>query len=210
MNVVLDIDSTLIYALTSDVVYQTALKKYPNRFIPIQSQGLYLTKRRDLDEFLRYLENNHRIIIWTAGVADYADTVVKALNIKTDYIFSREHIILVREGDEDSWRKPLSFIYENVPGTNSNNTVMIDDRTDVLTEDTCNHIHVDPFELKIEPNGIKCDVTKLADGTKQFVLKKLSIHLENDTSLMDLIPIIECRLGNNQCDCPSYYPSTGY
>lgn len=179
MYIILDIDSTLLFAdFSNDVAKYLATKEeYKDRLfkIKVEGQTMNVLKRKGLDEFLRWAEDHHTIIIWSAGVDSYVKAIVNALDIKCIDIMSRECCIPILDkfGKEPILRKPLKVIYDKYRGSrlhiNKHNTVMIDDRKDVMKEDAYNHIHIPPFEV-----------------TEDAIVK-------NDTDLKVLIDIIGHR-----------------
>jgi TFIIF-interacting CTD phosphatase-like protein len=142
--VILDLDGTLIHSVTfhelcrdNDTFHKLIAfsKTYGSHsIVKLPSQNLTLFKRPNLDLFLKRLFCNPRIRVacWTAGVASYADDVVRAV-FGTRYT---PHFVLTRRDCSFShrtqtYRKCLSKLWTTRRfarfGIRSDNVVLLDD-----------------------------------------------------------------------------------
>jgi TFIIF-interacting CTD phosphatase-like protein len=143
-TLVLDLDETLVRTYENLMnLRKSKILKNPE-FYPIRSQLYVLTLEDDDDEnklwgfrrpYLRdflqfaseYFEN---VCVWSAGTSDYVYEVCNHIfeDYKPDLILTRDHCEMI----DDVPYKPLKKLYEMLPKANEKNTIMIDDRDDVM------------------------------------------------------------------------------
>lgn len=142
MHLVLDLDETLV---------SVSLSEHPDAFkFTLEKATYYGRKRPHLDLFLTYVFNRFETVnIWTAATADYARHVIK--NIMTPDQIRRLKFIRTREDlGSKIHLKPLKVIFNSPEaiklGITPSNTIMIDDRTDVLRDNPGNGIVIPPWK----------------------------------------------------------------
>lgn len=150
MHLILDLDETLIRVST------TPIKDYDFTFT-LQSIKYYGRKRPNLDLFLTFAFRRFQTVsIWTAATAEYARKVLNHIMTaeqrrKIAFLRTRRDL----EGAPGSYYKPLKKIFSTPNarklGMNPRNTIMIDDRDDVLRDNPGNGIKIPPW------NGVKGD-----------------------------------------------------
>lgn len=125
-NVVLDLDETLIHSYITPVKCDFK--------IDLQDNIYYVKKRPGLAKFLVYLFRKFKTVsVWTAATQDYAVQVIaniftKKQREKLKFFHTRRH---TRMGT-----KPLEMIFNSKEAKrlniNQNNTVIIDDKSEVV------------------------------------------------------------------------------
>lgn len=141
MHLVLDLDETLIHVST------TPVKEYDFIF-SLQGIKYYGKKRPNLDLFLTFVFRRFQSVsVWTAATADYARKVVNHIMTpvqRTELAFFKTRRDL--EPGTRSYIKPLKKIFLEPKalqlGMNYKNTIMIDDRDDVLRDNPGNGIKI--------------------------------------------------------------------
>lgn len=151
INVVLDLDQTLIYGeeLNSFDVHKHRKKMLKFKYEMMQNFFI-IFERPGLQQFLDFLFNNFNVAVWTAATKDYALFVVNHFilvkpNRKLDFIFHAEHCnqsILKKKGIKD-----LCMIWDefNIQNYSKKNTILIDDNPDVLFNQYQNVLEIKPF-----------------------------------------------------------------
>ena len=185
INIVLDLDQTLISAEASEELDVEKYKEKSKLFRSDDMDGYYIVYSRPyLQEFLDYIFKNFNVTVWTAASKDYALFIIEKIvlnnitNRKLDFIFFSYHCDWSK--NKKKYSKELCMLWDihNLPGYNAQNTVIIDDfKSDVHKCQPNNCIIAPPFEFT-------------EDGS------------ENDTFLRDIIPqldLMKMRLqkGNN-------------
>lgn len=151
MHLVLDLDETLIH------VSVTPVKEYDFTFV-IQGSRYWGKKRPNLDLFLRFVFKRFQSVsVWTAATAEYAKRVVHAIMTpeqrkKLAFFKTRQDLTAPKDGP---YFKPLSKIFRSKKakrmGMTPQNTIMIDDRDDVLSDNPGNGIKIPAWK------GVKSD-----------------------------------------------------
>jgi len=145
MHLVLDLDETLIH------VSLTPVKECDFTFV-LQGTTYYGKKRPNLDLFLTFaFKRFHSVSIWTAATAAYAKKIIN--NIMTPdqqknlaFFKTRKDLEKVNKGP---YFKPLRKIFSTSKAhqlhMHKHNTIMIDDRDDVLHDNPGNGIKIPPY-----------------------------------------------------------------
>lgn len=138
MHLVLDLDETLIHVSMNPV-------KEPDFTFTIQGAKYYGKKRPNLDLFLVYAFKKFQTVsVWTAATAEYAKKVLN--NIMTADQRKRLAFFKTRTDLDGRYLKPLKKIFGTPKarqlGITPHNTIMIDDRDDVLNDNPGNGIRI--------------------------------------------------------------------
>lgn len=142
MHLILDLDETLIH------VSMTPIKNYDFTFT-LQGTKYFGRKRPNLDLFLKFaFRKFDSVSVWTAATAEYAKRVLQ--HIMTSEQREALAFFKTRRDLESSspgpYFKPLRKIFGTTKakdmGMNTENTVMIDDRDDVLRDNPGNGIRI--------------------------------------------------------------------
>lgn len=152
MNVVLDLDNTLIYSSSVN-----NLSKIQGKFFYTIYDDLVIIARPKLFEFLEWLFSNFNVSVFTYADKDYALFIIenfilrdkqrRKLNRKLDFIFYRYHVEMGRRL-YNGRIKDLRLLWGafDMFGFNSKNTVIIDDNEDVIRSNPNNSIYIKPFD----------------------------------------------------------------
>jgi TFIIF-interacting CTD phosphatase-like protein len=126
MNIVLDIDGTLIAEETCQVI-----------------------PRPHLETFLNFCFSSFdRVAIWTAADTDWLNTVFYHLKLKKesfDLIFTQRHCTRTYYGKEWEFTKPLTEIYKNHPGYTQENTVVVDNTPITYAQNSKNAVPISTY-----------------------------------------------------------------
>jgi TFIIF-interacting CTD phosphatase-like protein len=136
LNLLLDLDSTIIYSIKhknnnnynfNDFNNETCLSVLCEHFTKDSIYQIHV--RNNFADFLLELNNHFNIYIYTMATFDYASTVCDSIeNILKIPLFSG---IIARHGDHIGQFK---YFY-SLKHLNENNTIVIDDNTDVWIDD---------------------------------------------------------------------------
>jgi hypothetical protein len=142
--VVLDLDSTLVWARKADLTNYPADDKRNFWVKPVGVEFFRVTVRKHLDAFLdRLYTKGYKIIVWSAGSGSYVKDIIsvifKGRNI--EYLFTFEHL-----SEKD--HKDLSIIPSYVPGFTVANARLIDDNPNHTQGQEKSCIMIKPFEFK--------------------------------------------------------------
>lgn len=127
LNVVLDLDQTLIYSETQE------LKKQPDFIFSLDKEKFFVYKRPGLDEFIDNLFKQCKSVsIWTAATRSYCNKIVKnvftpAQKKKLKFIWTRPQTSTL---NGHSYLKNMTKVFNKYKTMNSNNTILLDDNPD--------------------------------------------------------------------------------
>jgi NLI interacting factor-like phosphatase len=123
--VVLDIDSTLVYARPADMTEKLVPDERNFYVRPVSMETvLKVTKRKNLDKFLDDLyKEGYKIVIWSAGVPSYVKSIVSVLFLgrSFEYVLTSDHIV-------DGVKK-LEYVRNYVKGFRPENARLVDDNS---------------------------------------------------------------------------------
>jgi len=164
MNVVLDLDETLIHVSTT-----RTNRRYDFEFV-LGGIPYYGLKRPNLDLFLRYIFQACRSVsVWTAGTKDYAIAVLQHILTKEQrkalaFFKSRNDLVAVGNG----YHKPLKAIFTDpraaLYGLTAENTIMIDDREEVLQSNPGNGLLIPAWRGDMTDKYLSSAVLVLRDS----------------------------------------------
>ncbi len=155
MNVILDLDQTLISAID----YKEYTKKDKKRKALFKSHDMsdhYIVfERPGLQQFLDFLFENYNVSVWTAASRLYATFIIQDIilqnkpNRKLDWIFYSYHCDISQDETKSGGTKDLSLLWKQfkLKGFNSKNTVILDDYDEVYDTQPGNCIIANPFEV---------------------------------------------------------------
>lgn len=180
MNVVLDLDETLVRIVTTPV----RGVKYDFIF-RIGNDLYYGLKRPNLDQFLRFLFAKFvSVNVWTAAVEEYAHHVVRAIftpeqRKRLGVVYHRGHLSFSVFG---GFTKSLSTMFDRNSHLNHDNTIIIDDRHISMRNNYGNAIIIKKFTGNNADNELK----KLIIILKGLLKFKNSIKLSSHKNSMFL------------------------
>lgn len=174
INILLDLDQTLISAeSTSDYNFKKNKSK-SNKFTFYDMDGYYIVfERPDLQPFLDNLFANFNVSIWTAASKDYALFIIDKIILqnkpkrKLDWVFFSYHCDISKKIKKGS--KSLEILWDvyKIPGYNKNNTFILDDYDEVYNTQPNNCIIAKAFEFED------------SDSNQDDFLKQLSEKLKD-------------------------------
>jgi TFIIF-interacting CTD phosphatase-like protein len=144
MNIILDLDETLVSVTTKPV------RVFDFKFSIIdqltnQPVTYYARKRPNLEIFLKYIfKNFSSVAVWTAATKQYASKVIQGIMTNEQinalaFVKCRDDLKVDATG---TYTKPLHRVFQTHPVIKKHNTLMIDDRRSVLVENLGNAIIV--------------------------------------------------------------------
>jgi TFIIF-interacting CTD phosphatase-like protein len=153
LNVVLDLDQTLISAEASNEYDFKANRAKAKKFEFHDMDGYYVVfERPGLQPFLDYLFKNFNVSVWTAASKDYALFIIDKIiltkpNRHLDWVFFSYHCDISKKKKDGS--KDLSLFWDEykLAGYDRDNTVIIDDYDEVHKTQPDNCIIAFPFEF---------------------------------------------------------------
>lgn len=136
--IILDLDETLIYS---------SLEKLSSKEDFLVGD-YFVYKRPNLDMFLKFIQNNFQLAVWSSSTSDYAEGIVKQLFLDQSilkFIWAREKCVskLDIESREQYWVKDLKKVKKL--GFDLEKVLVIDDSPEKLQRNYGNHIPVIPF-----------------------------------------------------------------
>lgn len=183
INVILDIDETLLSAIPTEDIDFEKIKNKVNKVKYEPMEGYYiLFLRPHLEKFLDFLFENFNVSIWTAASKDYALYVIDKIILngnpkrKIDYIFFSYHCNASKKLKKST--KDLSMLWDvyKIKGYNKDNTIIIDDYKEVYNTQKGNCIFVvPPFNFLSDNSENDRFLKDLIQKLKKYILKNNNI-----------------------------------
>lgn len=154
ISIFLDLDQTLISAEANEEHNFDKYKEKSKLFSFEDMDGYYIVYARPgLQEFLTYLFENFNVSVWTAASKDYAVFIIDKLILKDhperklDYILFSYHCDVSYHKKDHS--KDLSMLWDvyNIDGYNKDNTIILDDYSEVFQTQPNNCVIAIPFNF---------------------------------------------------------------
>ena len=185
MNVVLDLDETLIHVSNE----HNASRKYDFVF-SLGGATYYGLKRPNLDLFLKYIFHACRSVsVWTAGTRDYAIAVLNHIMTPEQrrslaFFKTREDLVRVESG----YHKPLKVMFLDPRSTKfgimPDNTIMIDDREEVLQSNPGNGLLIPAWRGDPDDRYLPSTVLVL----KEMIASEMVVgHFRQVIKLTDIV-----------------------
>ena len=185
MNVVLDLDSTCIFAVPFDELNKVSPEVMRLPYIDHYEFGrpLYrIFERPHLQEFLTFLFEHYNVAVWTAAEYNYGYDIVQRIIIKNKparrnklkFFWSR--LEFEEAGALTNRTKPLELIYRKFPQFNACNTYIVDDNALVKKSNMDNCIHIKAFMILTEKGAIINPQEVLKDKSLLGVYQQLEFH----------------------------------
>ena len=154
INVLLDLDQTLISAEASDEYDFKSNEKKAKKFEFHDMDGYYIVfERPGLQPFLDYLFANFNVSVWTAASKDYALYIIDKIILQgksdrhLDWVFFSYHCDISKKKKKGS--KDLSMLWDEYKFSEytKDNTIIIDDYDEVHRTQPDNCVIAFPFEF---------------------------------------------------------------
>jgi hypothetical protein len=182
MNVLLDLDNTLINALELDEVALLP-KKFSDKFVHHNFENEYeIFGRPHLQEFLDFLFYNFNVSVWTAAERSYALFIIDKFLLtnperKLHMFFYRHHVGM---GEKRYGQiKDLRLLYEylKVPNFWPCNTIIVDDLQDVQEANPLSTLAVHSFDMLVEgeDGNMEPNIEAVFDETLLKVMNFLKV-----------------------------------
>lgn len=205
MNVLLDLDNTIINALESKeqelIETRPELSKFDCK--KFTAYGMSIYARPGLQEFLDFLFQNFNVSVYTAAEQEYATFIIeKFILTKPErdqhfkHIFWRYHVEMGEKHYGEVKDLRLLFNVIKVPNFYPCNTVIIDDLDDVYLANPHNTIRVKAFDMIVKDKNDNITFNKDAVNDKE--LKRIVNETLSD--LKDRYKSSKCfqRIYNNE------------
>lgn len=185
INVLLDLDNTLIYSISCDKLPKKSNHLYSMKFHKMDDD-YYVFERPGLQDFLDWLYKNYNISVWSAASPDYVEFIVKNIieknGRKVEYVLNSDNCESCQKIFGDKHIKNLKMLWDihDIKGYGPYNTLIIDDLKMVCKVQPNNSIQIKTFNTNKK--------TSLKDTELKRIKKKLdgiSLHFHkniNNTS----------------------------
>ena len=191
LNLVLDLDNTIIYTTIfdkktdKDLIQQILYIHDPDLLTMFTDEYSYyfVYKRPYLDNFISIMSNNFNIYIYTNGLKSYCNEIVKGLKKNYPYLIISD--IMYRTLPTDSETKKLNKLSVLTLDNNyEKKTIIIDDRADVWFYNTRNLLLIEPYYKKTTAYRTITDKHLLYIC---FKLLKLKLLYKNNMDIRELV-----------------------
>ncbi len=192
VNVVLDLDQTLISALTGEEYKWGENPEKEKKFRYHDMDSYYIIfERPKLQKFLDFLFQNFNVSVWTAASKDYALFIIDKIilcndkkgnpknNRKLDYIFFSYHCNLSKKYKFGSKNLDMICNIYNIPGYTEKNTLIIDDYDEVHETQPERCILVKPFDFDKDGSENDKFLLKIIDELKKLKDTKAEVKEAN-------------------------------
>lgn len=184
INIVLDLDETLIHTLSITKSFSTNLSKMADFHFEIDGQHFWVNKRPGLDLFLDFIFKYFQVGIWTAADKEYATQICKKVLTyeqvkKIKFIYSRNFCHLDQNENPPMFTKPLAKLYELYPDFNHQNTLMIDNAPHVMKYNPHNGVYI--------PDFMSENHDEVLYHTRNVIIKHFQTSSGENTSIWPLV-----------------------
>jgi RNA polymerase II subunit A small phosphatase-like protein len=182
---ILDMDETLLHTECFRDIDYLEEGSYDFKF-PLGGGGwsndehwYFTLKRPFLDEFMKYVFDNFKVAIWTAGGSDYASEAISRAGIdknKLEFFWTSERCTM-KYDFETGFRygvKNLEKVHKSL-GWNLNNVLIVDDVQKTAINNYGNLIHIKEFcndRSDIELNKLMGYLDKIKDSNNFRSIEK--------------------------------------
>lgn len=182
---ILDMDETLLHTECFRDIDYLEEGSYDFKF-PLGGGGwsndehwYFTIKRPFLDEFMKYVFDNFKVAIWTAGGSDYASEAISRSGLdknKLEFFWARERCTM-KYDFETGFRygvKNLEKVHKSL-GWNLNNVLIVDDVQKTAINNYGNLIHIKEFcndRSDIELNKLMGYLDKIKDSNNFRSIEK--------------------------------------
>ena len=200
INIVLDLDNTLIYSIESNKVKKDdpKFKCISNYSSEKMDDDYIVCERPNLQAFLNWLFKNFNVMIWSAASPDYVDFITQNI-VNKNPSHRIEHIFNSNQCDESQKHyngdtKNLNLLWDHYDfdGYGPYNTLIIDDMGHVCKSQPKNSIRIKKFianeksikendiiflKIKTDDKILSLDFNDVKDFGYFILIWKYNIHL---------------------------------
>jgi TFIIF-interacting CTD phosphatase-like protein len=176
VNVMLDLDNTLIYSITQDKLPKKKNHLHTMKYHKMDDD-YYVFERPGLQSFLNWLFENFNVSIWSAASPEYVKFIVKNIVEKNgrnlEYVLNSDNCEESQHIYGDKHIKNLKMLWDHydIDGYDPYNTLIIDDLKMVCKIQPHNSIQIKSFNTRYK----EC----LKDKDLTEVRKKLNRTLKH-------------------------------
>jgi TFIIF-interacting CTD phosphatase-like protein len=185
VNVILDLDNTLIYSIPQDKLPKKKNHLHSMKYHKMDDD-YYVFERPGLKPFLNWLFKNFNITIWSAASPEYVEFIVKNIIEKNgrsvEYVLNSDNCEESQHVYGDKHIKNLNMLWDHydIDGYDPYNTLIIDDLKMVCKIQPYNSIQIKSFNTRskdcVNDKELKDIRKKLTKISKHF---KKDINKEN-------------------------------
>lgn len=190
INVVLDLDQTLISAESSDEYDFKGNMSKAKKFEFHDMDGYYVVfERPGLQEFLDYLFDNFNVSIWTAASKDYALYIIDNIIIqgksdrKLDWAFFSYHCDISKREKDASKSLEMFWDKYKMQGYTKDNTIIVDDHPEVYETQPDNCVKAAVFEFTHDDSHEDDYLKRLQKSLSKATCKKPAKNINNQLKI---------------------------
>jgi CTD small phosphatase-like protein 2 len=150
INVILDLDETLIHTTEITQQYSPILAKEVDFYFKLDGNYYWVLKRPGLKLFLEFMFKYFNVGIWTAADKSYCTEICKNILDKKQlkkikFIHSRQFCMLDMNNKPPIFTKPLTRVFELYPSFKPENSFIIDNTYNVMRYNLQNAVLIPDF-----------------------------------------------------------------
>jgi TFIIF-interacting CTD phosphatase-like protein len=202
--VVLDLDECLIHSHVDADTYTTCMEN--KEYIRVRRHvhlirtdiipDMTCITRPHLREFLLFLQNKYRVVIWSAGMYEYVHEVVRIIFQdlpQPEMVLTRNDVTYFDPQKRREYHKPLTTFFGKMPDANVENTVILDD--------SVINFHSNPANGIVIPRYLPTlyDILHYEDNNLLYAAKWLESHDQQKPSELSritkkVVPVENCEV----------------
>lgn len=189
INVVLDLDNTLIYSIP--------FSKFPKRRSVMHSRPHHfmddeyvIFERPGLQEFLDFLFSHFNVMVWSAASPEYVEFIVENILSKEgrhfEYVLNSDNCEDCQDYYGEDQFKNLRYLWDihDLPGYGPYNTLIIDDLGLVRKTQPNNAIQVKSFNTNRKDCWTDNELIGRVKPLLEDVLQRYDRDIENDNFVL--------------------------
>ncbi len=176
INVILDLDNTIIYSIPFNKLPKTKPLKWLESFTTHKMDNDFLVvERPGAQEFLDWLSDNFNITIWSAASPEYVDFIRKKVfkKRKIEHVFNSDNCEDSQKHYGENFIKKLDLLWDKykLQEYTPQNTLIIDDLKYNTNPQPHNALHIKKFiakEESVNDTALQEIRVKLSEIKKNF------------------------------------------
>lgn len=175
INVLLDLDNTLIYSISVEKIKK---KPWMKKFKIYEMNKDYIVfERPGLQKFLNWIFKHFNVSVWSAATPDYVEFIAKNIiendDRKLEYVLHSENCEDSQKyyGEESIKKLELLWDVHDIKGFGPDNTLIVDDLGKVYRTNRENTLHIKKFvasEKSLEDKELEKIKSELKHIKKHF------------------------------------------
>lgn len=181
INVLLDLDNTLIYSISCEKLPKNKNSHLHNMKFHKMDDDYYVFERPGLQKFLDWLHSNYNISVWSAASPDYVEFIVKNIVEKNgrsvEYVLNSDNCENSQKIFGDKHIKNLSMLWDvhDIKGYGPYNTLIIDDLKMVCKVQPNNSVQIKSFNTNNKKSVKDTELRRIKKN-----LERISLHFNNN------------------------------